>query len=258
MSGSLSITVLGSGSSGNGSVIRSDETTILVDSGFSMKEIVHRMQLQGISPNSIDAIVISHYHSDHIRSAAMLTKRYNIPIYCTEETFPYLAKKTRLYSNLHIFREPFTIKQITIFPVPVDHDAHGTVAFHIQSNGKGLTVATDLGHVNHELVPYLQKSHLWLLESNHDSYMLKNGPYPLDLKIRIASKFGHLSNDQAIDAILNYVSPENKTIILGHLSKENNSPSLLLEQLHEKVGSYLRDRQLFIASQEGPLPTIEL
>lgn len=250
------IQVLGSGSRGNATIMRYDETTVLVDSGFTMKEITRRMQLTGWDPEQIDAIVLTHYHSDHIHSAHMLSNKYGIPIYCTEETYPVIIRKSKRKLAVSPFNEAFSIKQLMFNPIPLDHDARGTVGFHISQDGTSLVVATDLGVMNNQLSEPLKKSKLWLLESNHDSYLLKEGPYPLDLKFRISSNFGHLSNDQAMDIVETHLTSITETIIFGHLSQENNSPSLVKEALYRRISESKMDQNVFIATQEVPLPKI--
>ncbi len=256
MSDQFSIHVLGSGSRGNGTILSFDETKILVDSGFSMKEILKRMEMHGIHPSELDAIVLTHYHSDHIHSAHMLSNRFHLPVYCTEETYPRIVKKSKRPLDIHIFNREFEIKQLKLMPIPVDHDAEGTVAFHIKANSKGITIATDLGHVTDELGPFFRESQVWLLESNHDPYLLRVGPYPMDLKYRIASKFGHLSNQQALETILKFAHEDLQTLILGHLSQENNSPSIVMDRVETDAGHILQNKKLFIATQDVPLPPI--
>ena len=255
--GKMELSVLGSGSRGNAAILHHDETKILLDSGFSLKEISDRIEAAGYSPNEIDAIVTTHHHSDHINSATMLGRKYDIPVYCSKSAKSYLFKRARGgYNNINVFNGKFSIKQLELTAIPVPHDAEGTVAFYINANGYSMTLATDLGTVPEELTTYLKKSQVWVLESNHDPEMLKYGPYPEDLKTRVASDYGHLSNFQALKTIKNYSNSDTEAIVFAHLSAENNSPGIVNQLIEEQLQNTNSTKYL-IASQGSILSKIQ-
>ena len=254
----MELTVLGSGSRGNASLLKYDETLVLLDSGFSLKGISSRINEAGYSPENIDAIITTHYHSDHINSATMLGRKYDIPNFCSKSAKSRLFKRARGgYNKINEFKLEFSIKQLKFTAVPVPHDAEGTVAFYISANSHSMTFATDLGKVPQELEYYLKKSRVWVLESNHDPEMLMNGPYPEDLKVRVASDYGHLSNPQAIDSIKNLSNGDTHAIVFAHLSKENNSPKIVKKLINEQLKVKNPNTQYIIASQDSILPKIK-
>jgi len=252
----MELIVLGSGSRGNASILKYDETTILLDAGFTLREITGRIAAAGYTADEIDAIVTTHYHSDHINSATMLGRKYDIPVYCSQSARPYLFKRARGgFNNIRVFEHQFQIKQMSVTAIPVPHDATGTVAFFISANSRMMTLATDLGSVPEELIPYLQKSQVWVLESNHDPDMLWSGPYPEDLKVRVASDYGHLSNTQSFASVEKNRLDDTEAIVFAHLSQENNSYEivnrLIANQLKQKQGT-----KYYIASQDHILTKI--
>ncbi len=253
----MNVTVLGSGSRGNAVLVNYDETTVLIDSGFSLKETIKRIENSGFLPEKLDAVVVTHYHSDHIYSAMMVSRRFNIPVWCTADAFPYLKKKAKGAERIEIFDNSFVIKQLNFMPVQVPHDAAGTVAYYINSNGKALTVATDLGAVPSALLPYLHKSQVWILESNHDCLMLENGPYSLELKRRVASKWGHLSNRQAVEIVTGNSTNDTQTIVFAHLSQKNNSREVVSEMINRHLIKQKEKINFHIAFQDRCLPVIK-
>jgi len=219
-----------SGSSGNALFVREGSTSILVDAGISMKRIFSALDSIGTDPKELSAIFISHEHNDHIKGAGIISRKLNIPIYANENTW---AKMINLIGrvapeNIRIFEtgKQFRLGDIEIKPFAIPHDAAEPVGFNIFANDRKLTIATDIGHVNPEILAHVEGSNLILLESNHDLKMLQIGPYPYQLKRRIAGKFGHLSNDSASEIIMHLCKCGTSSFILGHLSKENNFPEL--------------------------------
>ena len=230
-----------SGSSGNATLISGNDTNILIDAGVSCAKICSALSELGISPNEIDAILITHEHSDHICGVRVLSKKFNIPIFATEKTLDEMNKARVLHDifphNLRPIKsgESFEIREFEIFPFSIPHDAADPVGYSILAENKRYTVATDLGHINERLLKCLCKSEVVLLESNHDVEMLKNGRYAYPLKKRILSDFGHLSNENAAWTATQLAMWGTGKIILGHLSNENNTPSLAYEATHDML-----------------------
>lgn len=219
-----------SGSSGNSIFVASDSTKILSDAGLSAKKIIEALCSIGEKPGELNGILVSHEHIDHIRGAGILSRKFNLPIYASEGTWqamgemigPVMEYNRRVFSSY----EPFMIGDIEVRPFPIPHDANEPVGYSYSNNGKKVTIATDIGHISIELLHYLEDSDLLLLESNHDLEMLKVGPYPWNLKQRIAGDNGHLSNEAAGKVIAYMAEKGTKRFLLGHLSKENNFPEL--------------------------------
>lgn len=221
-----------SGSSGNCLYVASDTTKILIDSGLTGKKIQEGLKEIDINPEEIDAMVITHEHDDHIKSAGILSRRFNIPIYANTKTWEAMSKSIGKVNeeNIRIFEgyEPFEIGDILVKPFPIPHDAACPCGYSFMHGGKKVSVATDIGYVTEEIKANIMNSDLILLEANHDVEMLKVGPYPYHLKRRVLSNEGHLSNEDAGKAIVEIINGRTSKIILGHLSNTNNYPELAL------------------------------
>lgn len=228
---------LSSGSDGNATYIETENSRILVDAGISCTEICKRLDLIGVRGKDIDAIVISHQHSDHIKGADVFSKRFNTPIYAHDEVWTGLYNKllnTR-ERNKKIFTDDFQINDLIIRPVEVPHDVK-CFGYTVEENEKKISILTDLGHTNERILSGVQGSQLVYLEANHDLNMLKNcEKYPLSLRMRIAGKNGHLSNDASAQFIEKLVRSGTRQIVLSHLSRENNSPELAYSYISSKL-----------------------
>jgi len=219
-----------SGSSGNCLFISDGKTKILIDSGLSGKRIIEALVAIGENPSKISAILVTHEHSDHIRGAGILSRKFDIPIYANENTWsamekelgPVNIKNKMCFCNC----EEFEIGNIFIKAFPIPHDAVDPVGFNFFLDDKKITTATDIGHMTNKLLSYLMGSDLLFIESNHDVEMLKVGPYPWPLKKRILGERGHLSNEMAGKVVAYLAKNGTRKFLLGHLSKENNFPEL--------------------------------
>lgn len=235
------VCVLASGSSGNCIYIGSDTTKVLIDAGLSGKRIEQGLEQIGVKGSDIDCILVTHEHRDHILGVGVLSRRYDLPIFANEKTWEAMEKSIGSIQskNIKIFGgDYFDIKDFTIKPFSIPHDARDPVAFSIHTRkGHKITTATDIGHFNFTLEKNLQDSDLLVLESNHDLEMLKFGSYPLYLKRRIMSKKGHLSNEEAADAAVKVIKNSPVQLLLGHLSAENNIPELALQTISWKMQS---------------------
>ena len=224
---------IASGSSGNCIYIGDDRTGFLVDAGISCKAILESLKNIGICNSSIKALLVTHEHSDHIKSAGAISRKLNIPIYANSKTWEAMESSLgKIKSeNIKIFEtgEEFSMWDACIRPFNIPHDAIEPVGFSFNIKGAKLGIATDLGHFSHEVKDGLKDSDFVMLESNHDVEMLKAGSYPYFLKRRIMGDNGHLSNDAAGYAACELVDLGINKIMLGHLSRENNFPQLAYE-----------------------------
>lgn len=224
----MKIVNLGSGSKGNSTVVCAESTTILIDAGLPINEIETKLKVIDIDIKDIDAILITHEHSDHIKNVGRLSTKYNIPIYTHYLEVNCLLSKDKniLPKLIRTFDDnDFYIKDLTISNFKLSHDANLCVGYSIYSNGAKFSILTDLGHCPKNIVEKIKNSNVVLLEANHDENLLLNNPkYPMILKKRILSNKGHLSNKQSAEVISQLVGGTSQ-IILGHLSEENNSPS---------------------------------
>ena len=220
-----------SGSSGNSTLVSNGNTNILIDAGVSCAKICTSLKEIGLSAEEIDGIVITHEHIDHVRGVDVLARKFHIPVYASKGTLSKmeLSRVEDKYIRPVKSGESFEIRDICIYPFKIPHDASEPLGYTMCVDDKRFSVATDIGHLSEALVKSLCKSDTVLLESNHDVKMLNEGAYPNYLKKRILSDFGHLPNDKAAWMATQLAKWGTTRIILGHLSKENNLPSLAYE-----------------------------
>lgn len=229
LSMTLSLTPLFSGSSGNAILVSSDDTKILIDAGVSGKRTEQALLSIGVNANEIKGILISHEHSDHIQGAGVLSRKHNIPIYATRLTWQAAGGKLGkilAHNAREISKSDFFVDDLLIEPFETPHDAADSVGFCVSRGAKKIGVATDLGHFPKSVEHRLHSCDLVLLEANHDKKMLASGPYPHHLKQRIKGRHGHLSNDDAAHAAIKLAAAGVSSILLGHLSQENNEAKL--------------------------------
>lgn len=238
----MSFCSLYSGSSGNSLLVQTKKTNILVDSGVSGKKIVEALESKDVEPSSISAILVSHEHSDHIKSVGILSKKYNIPVYANKETWNAMPEEKEKISpeNQRLFNidESFSINDLDIIAFSTPHDAANSCGFNIFNDSTKISIATDLGHVTPEIISYLEKSKFVLLESNYDPNVLRYSRYPFYLKSRIDGPNGHLSNYLAGNVISRLVESGLETAMLGHLSKESNFPELAYKTVVEQMAKH--------------------
>jgi phosphoribosyl 1,2-cyclic phosphodiesterase len=215
---------LASGSSGNSLFVETKRTKVLVDAGISLKQITLRLKTLGVQMSDIDAVIVTHEHTDHAVSLPFI----EAPVYVASATAPLWKDKVK---NLREFDigSPFSIKDILISPFPVPHDALDPVGFTIQTDHKKLGIVTDIGSVTALVRERLKGSNILVLEFNHDERMLLYGSYPWELKQRIRSRLGHLSNEEAADLLKSLIHDGMRHVVLAHLSEVNNKPGLALE-----------------------------
>ena len=233
----LNIHSLFSSSKGNCTYVFSDTTKILIDIGISPKRLVENLEKNNIKPEEIQAILITHEHSDHIKGIRVFSKRYNIPVFASEKTWGTLVSLELPDVLKHEFTvgETFNIGDICIHPFSIPHDAIDPCGFSMTSGKNKVTVATDMGHLTPELLYNFEASDSILLEANHDVAMLRSGNYPYFLKERVIGNFGHLSNALSAEAVEYLIKKGTKKFILAHLSEENNLPELALETVRSRL-----------------------
>ena len=263
---SLRVLILGSGSSGNSTLVESSTTRVLVDAGFNRKETLRRLAALGASVDSVNGIFISHEHSDHVSGLANLSRSWNAPVYISAGTY---AEYQRLYpreeveklrgvETLQLSRQ-FQVGNIEVTAFSIPHDAADPVGFTLRAEGFKISIVTDLGYIPAHVREHLRGSDLLVLESNHDLEMLKVGPYPWHIKQRVMSRTGHLSNH----AVSEYLADDEgfdaraRWLVLAHLSENNNNPDLARlsaeEALGRRAGAAAFAGELLIASQRTPL-----
>jgi phosphoribosyl 1,2-cyclic phosphodiesterase len=236
----LNFCSLYSGSTGNCLFVQSKNTNILVDAGVSLKKIEEALSSILISADTISAIIITHEHSDHIKGIGTLSKKYNIPVFANKETWnqiPLEQKAKIAEQNIKTFEicEKFTIGDIDILPFHIPHDAANPCGFNIYNESSKISIATDLGHITPEILKNLENSSFILLESNYEPEILKCCSYPYLLKKRIDGPTGHLSNNLAGQTISKLIPLGLNSVMLGHLSKENNFPELAYKTVLEEL-----------------------
>lgn len=232
---------IASGSSGNCIYVGTEQTHILVDVGISGKRIEEGLKEINLSSKDIDGILITHEHSDHMKSVGVLARKYKIPVYTTGGTADAICRMSSVgklpEGIFHEIKadEDFTIKDLTIHPFSIPHDAAQPVGYRMECGGKSVGIATDLGKYNDYIVDNLQNLDVLLLEANHDIRMLQVGSYPYYLKQRILGDRGHLSNENAGRLLCRLLHDDMKAIFLGHLSQENNYEALAFETVCSEV-----------------------
>ncbi|HET6169113.1 MAG TPA: MBL fold metallo-hydrolase [Terracidiphilus sp.] len=335
-------TVLASGSKGNSTVVTGGHTRILVDAGLSCRELFRRMALAGEEPATLDAIIVTHEHQDHINGLAVTARKLGIPVYFTEATHRawvrwltprrqmtyaqwleqcrkqaaerqaetqaadcacddaeteaesaaaldhgipaeatagdanavHATSKEQEAKNgkdkpdpswlpaVEFFESgrPFRIGDIAVSPFTIPHDASDPVGFVFEAEGARMALATDLGYISPNVKAQLKKLDLLMLESNHDLEMLRDGPYPWQVKQRVLSRVGHLSNDAAADFLASGYDGQATYVILGHLSESNNLPELARVAAERALSNHasLLANRLALAAQDEPLSSIHL
>lgn len=244
-----------SGSSGNCFFIQSKKAKILIDVGVSCRKIENALkELFNLTLKDIDAIFITHEHTDHTKSLGMISSKYNIPVYATQGTWNALGNHKISNENKNVFtlNKSFDFKDLRLFPFETPHDAQEPCGFNIYSNSKKISIATDIGHIDNKLLNNLKESSFIMLESNYEPNILKISSYPYLLKKRISSNTGHLSNVEAGTTISKLINYGLKEALLIHLSKENNVPEIAYQSVIETLRENNQNINLHIAPRDNP------
>ena len=258
----VSLTILGSGSAGNCAYVETGETRILVDAGFSLRQIRQRLATIGRTPENLTGVLITHEHSDHVAGLPMLCEKLRIPIYCNRPTHEEIQFQFSKKFDARLFATgaSFEIGDVLVETFSIPHDAQDPVGYLLRTNGVNLGFLTDLGHATKLVLERVRPAHALVLESNHDVKMLQDCPRrPWSLKQRILGRHGHLSNEAAADAAQEIMSAELRHLFLGHLSSECNKPEIarrVMSARLQKIGA--THVQVEIAAQDVPCATLEL
>lgn len=240
---SVQITILGSGSKGNSTYVETGGTRILIDAGFSSRQIHQRLAAIGRSPETLSGILITHEHSDHTSSLAVLCSKLRIPIFCNRFTQEAIQSQSNKPLNFKLFETgaSFEVGDMVVDSFSVPHDAQDPTGFLVRTTDGNIGFLTDLGHVTKMALDRIRSSKVLFLESNHDPIMLQNDVRrPWSLKQRIMSRHGHLSNEAAADALTEVMSADLKHVFLGHLSEDCNHPDIarrVIATRLEKIGA---------------------
>ncbi|MCU4164093.1 MBL fold metallo-hydrolase [Carboxylicivirga caseinilyticus] len=246
---------LASGSNGNCYYVGNENEAVLIDAGISRKQVLKRMKEVGLKIEKVKAVLISHEHSDHIRGLRVLSDLHKIDAYLTKTT----QSKTRVHHQpfkVNVFEpgDVIEVGNIKVHSFAKKHDAVDPCSFRVELNGKSIGVMTDIGTACSNVKDHLQKCHAVFLESNYDEEMLLNGPYPAHLKSRVKSDHGHLSNDQAVKVVDKLKDTPLKTILLSHISADNNRPEIALKTFQVVSDRY----QIFATSRYAPTEVFRL
>lgn len=236
----ISFSVLGSGSKGNSVYVETEETSVLIDCGFSGKETAARLQNIGKTIDSVKAILVTHEHNDHIAGVGVLARRLKIPVYANEGTFRGGEKKLGRIEQRVLFDTgaQFILDDLAVKSFRISHDTEDPVGFVLECNGSKFGYCTDTGKATHLMMQRLKGCHGLVLEFNHDPEMLKNGPYPLSLQQRVRSSHGHLSNQDAAEFFDNIHHEKLQHVVLAHLSETNNLPRFAIGCIDERKEKY--------------------
>ena len=260
----IGVTVLASGSNGNCVAIHSEDRTLLVDCGISKSELIHRLELSAISPDTIKGILLTHAHGDHVKGVDLVARTLEVPVYATSACFDGLKAHIEKYSRKkectllpRLFQVGYTFEcaQFQVTPFPVEHDAD-TVGYVLTTPRGKIGIATDVGTPTHLLETFLRDCHTLVLESNYDQNMLIQSPRSWDLKHRICGGHGHLSTRQAAELLPRLVTRNTRNVILAHTSGDCNHYQLALDAAQEALHSIQRD-DIFLecGRRDGAIPT---
>src|SRR5690625_1364416 len=233
----LQISVLASGSSGNAIYVESAKTKLLIDCGLTGKKTAELLSQIDRDPYDLDAILVSHEHSDHIKGVGIMSRKYDLDIYANEKTWQAMNNKIGKVKTKHKYlfnvEEQKTIGDIDILSFGISHDAVDPMFYAFEKNKKQFVILTDTGYVSDRMRDGLKNADAYLIESNHDTSLLRMGKYPWPLKQRILSDKGHLSNEEGALALVDLIGDKTKRIYLGHLSKENNMKEIARDTVEE-------------------------
>ena len=253
-----------SGSSGNSLLVKTENTNILIDAGVSSKKIETALNSIDIDPSSLDGILITHEHTDHVQGLGTFAKKYDLPVFVNQKTLDAMPKQKEKISekniNLIKIEEKFEIKDLKIKPFAIPHDAVNPCGFNIFKDNRKISIATDIGHMSNGIIKNLEDSLFILLEANYDPEVLMCSKYPYQLKTRIAGPTGHLSNEMTGKTISYLLKSGLKQAMLGHLSKESNFPELAYKTVIDELMPNFSENnfKLSVAKRDESSPLISI
>ena len=251
--------VLSSGSKGNSVLIKTKNTKILIDLGITKSYAIEKLNELKVDPKDIKAILITHTHTDHIQGLKTFLKTYK-PVLYVNKIIKQILDEYIVYDNYFVYdEETFYIDDIKIDVIKTSHDAKGSVGFILSSEDKSMVYITDTGYINERYFDKLKNHNLYIMESNHDPEMLMNGKYPHHLKQRILSPKGHLSNQDSAEYLSMFIGKNTNTIVLAHLSDDNNTYDKALDTLNDVLKSKKKKvNNIIIAKQKQRTDMIEV
>lgn len=257
---SMRVRVLGSGSSGNSLVVESGARRLLIDAGFSCRELEKRLKLGGLTPEALDAVILTHEHSDHSRGASVLARRYGLDLYATQGTLEKLGTALKgAVAHTIGSGSIYELDGFQVEPFAIPHDAAEPVGLVIEDEaGNRMGLAADLGTCSRLAWARLVDLDFLVLETNHDLEMLRSGPYPWHLKQRIAGRHGHLSNREAAQGIPELLSDRLRWVVPYHLSRTNNDPALAIESIAQELSRYGSNAEICVTHQTQSTPWLAL
>ena len=256
--------MLGSGSAGNSALVATDYCKILVDGGLSARQLVLRLAQCGVTPEQLDGVLLTHEHGDHVCGLEVLCRKFDVPIYCNALTAEAIRCDGLFerHRNWRIFRtgSAFSIYDVTVQTFPVPHDAVDPLGFVFHAGSGGLGFITDLGYPTKMLIERLRQVQTLVIETNHDEKLLQNDPHrPWPVKHRIQSRHGHLSNTAATGVIEELLGGKIERVVLGHLSRDCNTPELALGAVHALLAKCGKiDMEVHCASQSEISPRFRI
>lgn len=255
----IHLCTLGSGSSGNCFYIGTETGGVLMDAGFSAKETFSRLNAVGIALSKIKGVVISHEHSDHVKGLGPVARKLNIPVHISHSTLSQVAARAGALPAIRIFNsgEPFEAGGLEVTPFSIPHDAADPCAFVFRVNGTSVAVATDAGSATTLIRDKMRGVSHIAIESNHDIAMLMAGPYPWELKQRIASRSGHLSNESCAELLKELIHPGLQGVTLAHISKINNNVDLVRLTADDALSASGVPYNIATQDTPGPLVVVE-
>ena len=228
----MTVSVLSSGSKGNTTFIQTNNTKILIDAGNTSKYILEKLNEINVDPTTIDAILITHTHIDHVKGLPVLLKKINPCVYITQK----MLKELEYLENYSIINtDKIKIKDLDIDVIKTSHDTEDSIGYIVNNDDKSIVYITDTGYINQKYFNILSNRNVYIMESNHDIEMLNNSKYPFALRQRILSDKGHLSNYDSAKYISKFIGSKTKYVLLAHLSEENNTEELALETLDKRL-----------------------
>lgn len=255
----MRVCVLSSGSKGNSCFIETNESKILIDLGTTTSYVVNELDKLGVNPREIDAILITHIHKDHINGLSTFIKKYDPLIYVTSKLLMLLEEEIGNFRYELYQDNSAIINDLRINLIRTSHDAGEQMGFILKDNKSSMVYITDTGYLNSKYFDLLSNKDLYVLESNHDVLMLKNGPYPYFLQQRVLGDKGHLSNEQCSNYLCKFIGDNTKTIVLAHLSEKNNTEEKALETLNNKLkDNNKKVENIIVARQNEPTMVIEV
>ncbi len=255
----MKVSVLSSGSKGNSVLVQTSNTKILIDLGVTCSYMEEKLRELEVDPNDIKAILITHTHVDHVQGLKVFLKKYHPKLYVNKVILSLLHEYIENFEYVLYENPSFKIDDIEVNVIKTSHDAKGSVGFIIRNDDKSLVYITDTGYINNKYFKVLSNHNLYIMESNHDVEMLMNGRYPFHLKQRILSDKGHLSNADASFYLSEFIGDNTNTIVLAHLSDDNNTYDLALNTLSNVLTSKNKKvKNIIVAKQKQRTDWIEV